>query len=436
MRRYTDYKDSGSAWIGYMPNHWTIRRIKDIGAIQYGLGQPPEYKEAGLPFVRATNVTKGKITDEGMVYVADKDVPTSRNPLLRENDIIVVRSGANTADSALVPARYAGAVAGYDMVIRAKSISPHYLSYSLLSSYLLESQLQLQSFRAAQPHLNKEQLGHALVLCPPLPEQQAIADYLDVKTAKIDRKIDLLTHKAAKYRQLKQALINAAITRGLDKSVPMKDSRVEWIDKIPEHWQICHLKRTVKPKITDGPHESPIYYDQGVPFVSAEAIQNGEINFDSIRGYISPEQDLIYSRKCKPMRNDIFIVKSGSTTGKIGYVSTDVNFQIWSPLALVRPNSEHSQRYVFHFLSSECFQAQIRGSWSLGTQPNIGMGVLENLQIFAPQLDEQTAIAEFIDERGDQIDRIIAVVNTQITKLKDLRKSLINDIVTGKLRVT
>jgi type I restriction enzyme S subunit len=310
------------------------------------------------------------------------------------------------------------------------------LAHALLSSYVLEDQLRLRSFRAAQPHLNKEQLGNALVLCPPLPEQQAIAAYLDAKTAQINRKIDLLTQKAAKYRQLKQSLINEAVTRGLDKSVPMKDSEAEWLDRIPAHWRICHLKRCVKSKITDGPHESPEYLEEGVPFISAEAVQDYGINFDSRRGFISPEQDLIYSQKCKPKRDDIFIVKSGSTTGKIGYVATDVDFQIWSPLALVRTNSEHFSRFVFHFLTSLYFQTQVRVSWSMGTQPNIGMGVLENLQIVAPPLIEQRAIAEFLDAQLSQIDCIISLVNRQITKLKELRKALINDVVTGKLRVT
>jgi len=419
MRRYTDYKDSGTDWIGSIPVHWTIRRIKDVGAIQYGLGQPPEYVETGLPFVRATNVTKGKITDEGLVYVAAKDVPTSRNSLLRENDIIVVRSGANTADSALVPAKYAGAVAGYDMVIRAKSIFPHYLSYSLLSSYLLESQLQLQSFRAAQPHLNKEQLGHALVLLPPLPEQQAIADYLDAKTAQIDRKIDLLTQKAAKYRQLKQALINAAVTRGLDQSAPMKDSGVEWIGEVPAHWTVCR----VKDELRSLDHKR-------VP-LSGEVRQemvNPQYDYYGASGVIDRVDDFIFN---EPL---ILIGEDGANlllrNSALAFVAHG-KYWVNNHAHVLKPY-RGNLHYFCYLLESMDYTTLVSGS----AQPKLTAGALANIVFVVPPLTEQVAIATYLDDKATQIDVIVATIESQITKLQDLRKALINAVVTGKLRVT
>ena len=420
MRRFTDYKDSGSDRIGYMPNHWTIRRIKDIGAIQYGLGQPPEYKETGLPFVRATNVTKGKITDEGLVYVAAEDVPTSRNPLLRENDIIVVRSGANTADSALVPARYAGAVAGYDMVIRAKSIVPHYLSYSLLSSYLLESQLQLQSFRAAQPHLNKEQLGHALVLCPPLPEQQAIADYLDAKTAQIDRKIGLLTQKAAKYRQLKQAILNAAVTQGLDQSAPMKDSGVEWIGEVPANWQMYRHKDCLS-LVTNR------CGDSSLTKVALENIEGqtgryipteNEYDGDGIQFRIG---DILFG-KLRPYLAKVYLAEfEGSAVGDI---------------FVYRPKPNILSGFAQRLMLSKRYLDVINSSTAGAKMPRVSADFISDLPVFVPSLPEQHAIIQFLDDRTGQIDRIVEAINTQVDKLQYLRKSLINAVVTGKLRVT
>ncbi|NOU14197.1 MAG: restriction endonuclease subunit S, partial [Methylococcaceae bacterium] len=245
----------------------------------------------------------------------------------------------------------------------------------------------------------------------------------------------LLSQKAAQYGKLKQSLINETVTRGLDKTVAMKDSGVEWIDRIPDSWKILHLKNCVSKKITDGPHATPVFIDDGVPFLSAEAVQNGGLNFSSKRGYISEADDKTYSLKCKPKRNDIFIVKSGSTTGKIGYVSTDENFNIWSPLALVRSGKNFDSRFVYQFLSSSYFQQQVQLFWSFGTQPNIGMGVIEALQITVPPLDKQQAIANYLDEKTAHIDRIVATINSQIDNLKELRKTLINDIVTGKICV-
>jgi type I restriction enzyme, S subunit len=212
-----------------------------------------------------------------------------------------------------------------------------------------------------------------------------------------------------------------------------KDSGVEWIGEVPEHWGIYHLKNIVSTKITDGPHETPVFTDDGVPFISAEAIQNGNVNFDSKRGFISEETDKIYSLKCKPRKNDIFIVKSGSTTGKIGYVSTEINFNIWSPLALVRANKINNSHYLFYFLSSSFFQKQVQMYWSFGTQPNIGMKVLENLQVVSPPLAEQKLIAHYLDTKTAQIDRKIDLLTQKATQYGNLKQSLINETVTRGL---
>ena len=141
----------------------------------------------------------------------------------------------------------------------------------------------------------------------------------------------------------------------------------------------------------------------------------------------------MYSLKCKPKRDDIFIVKSGSTTGKVGYVSTDENFNIWSPLALVRCGKNFNPRYVFLFLSSSYFQQQVQMFWSFGTQPNIGMGVIEALQIAVPPHLEQTAIAAYLDNKITQIDRKIDLLTQKATQYGKLKQSLINETVTRGL---
>jgi type I restriction enzyme S subunit len=219
----------------------------------------------------------------------------------------------------------------------------------------------------------------------------------------------------------------------LQRYAAYKDSRVDWIGELPSNWEVYHLKNSVKIKITDGPHETPVFTDDGIPFISAEAIQNGAINFDSKRGYISHETNRLLKLKCHPRKNDIFIVKSGSTTGKIGYVTTNLDFNIWSPLALVRVSSENFPRYLFYFLSSSCFQKQIQMYWSFGTQPNIGMKVLENLQVIAPPLLEQTAIANYLDEKTAHIDRKIDLLKQKAARYAELKQTFINETVTRGL---
>ena len=182
-----------------MPAHWDVKRLKSMSHIRYGLGQPPRESPNGLPLIRATNVSRGHITENAMMYVDPYDVPTTRDAFLRENEIIVVRSGAYTADSAIIPKRYEGAISGYDMVVAATEANPEFLAMALLSTYVRDDQLIVVSNRAAQPHLNAEELGDAKILTPPRLEQEAIVNYLrhrltEAATAKewAHRQIDLM----------------------------------------------------------------------------------------------------------------------------------------------------------------------------------------------------------------------------------------------------
>ena len=209
-----------------MPAHWEIKRLKSVSHIRYGLGQPPRESPKGLPLIRATNVSRGHITENAMMYVDPYDVPTTRDAFLRENEIIVVRSGAYTADSAIIPKRYEGAISGYDMVVAATEANPEFLAMALLSTYVRDDQLIVVSNRAAQPHLNAEELGDAKIITPPRPEQEAIVNYLhhrltEVANAKerAHRQIDLM-------HEYRTRLIADVVTGQID----VRDAVVELSD--------------------------------------------------------------------------------------------------------------------------------------------------------------------------------------------------------------
>jgi type I restriction enzyme S subunit len=214
----------------------------------------------------------------------------------------------------------------------------------------------------------------------------------------------------------------------------MKESGVECIDKLPAHWTILPLKRWVQCKITDGPHETPEFIDDGVQFVSAEAVVNGCIDFERRRGFISHQLHHQYSCKCKPEKNDILLCKSGATTGKLAFIDVNFEFSIWSPLALVRAdNTRREPRFLFLALGSDYVQEQIRRTWSAGTQPNISMEALERLCIAAPPLQEQIAIAEYLNHRSSEFNELSSVVFKAIDKLREFRSALIAAAVTGKI---
>lgn len=208
----------------------------------------------------------------------------------------------------------------------------------------------------------------------------------------------------------------------------------QWIDIIPLEWIRAPLKFLVSDRITDGPHETPNFIDDGIPFLSAEAIKFNKLDFSRKRSYISLQLHEKYSLKCSPQRDDIFMVKSGNTTGAVAIVDTDEVFNIWSPLALIRSNKKIViPRYVYYSILAEFFQISVQLSWSQGTQPNIGMGVIENLHLTYPTLIVQKKIVSFLDHETTKIDNLIEKQQQLIELLKEKRQAVISHAVTKGL---
>ncbi len=209
-------KESGIEWIGEIPEEWEVKRLKRIADVKYGLGQPPQQMDNGLPLIRATNVERGKINSRGLIYVDSDDIPYERDPVLKTDDIIVVRSGAYTGDSAIIPDEYSGSIAGYDMVVRVTNAVPKYIAYSLLSDFLLNYQIYLYKQRAAQPHLNAEELGSCIFLLPNEEEQKRIVDHLDERTMQIEQSISQAEKQIKLLQEYRTTLISEAVTGKID----------------------------------------------------------------------------------------------------------------------------------------------------------------------------------------------------------------------------
>ena len=220
-------KDSGIEWLGDIPEEWVVMRIKKLGRIRYGLGEPPNYVDNGLPFIRATDINRGKIDLDKVKKVEPEDIPWSRKPILNIDEILVVRSGAYTGDSAIVTESIAGCVAGYDMVLTIENGLAEFFAWVLLSKYMLYGQIYLERMRAAQPHLNAEELGSFIVLTPPISEQHSIVAFLNQETVRIDGLINKVGESMTLLREYRTALISAAVTgkidvRGEDKLTPSR----------------------------------------------------------------------------------------------------------------------------------------------------------------------------------------------------------------------
>lgn len=213
-----------------------------------------------------------------------------------------------------------------------------------------------------------------------------------------------------------------------------KDSEVNWLGNVPMHWDIVPIKFSLSIPITDGPHETPKLYNDGVPFLSAEAVKEDRLNFSKKRGFISPEEHERFSKKYKPKLGDVYMVKSGATTGNVARVETEKEFNIWSPLAAMRPDGDLlTTDFIFYFMKSRSFFYSVELSWSYGTQQNIGMGVIANLKMARPPVEEQIQIGDYLNYKTTQIDRLIEKKKALIEKLNEQRIAVITQAVTKGL---
>lgn len=442
MERYNDYKDSGVAYINEIPAKWILTRNKYLAEIKGRIGFKGYTKNdfvdkgKGALVIGATEMTvEGKILIKNPQFISWFKYYESPEIMLEKGHILIVQRGSTVGKVSYVD-KYLGKATINPSLVLLKNIKlvPKYYLYYLMSS-TLQSYIKAETSTTAIPMITQTQIGNYFILIPPLKEQTVIANYLDTKTTAIDKKIKLLKQKIKHYKAYRKTLINETVTKGLDKSVKLKDSGIDWIGEIPEHWEVHRLKSILRKKITDGPHETPEFTNVGYPFISVDGIQNGELTFDGCR-YISEFDFKRYSKKVKIEMNDIFMGKSAST-GKIARVKVDFPFTVWSPIAVIKVLNSINPAFIEYFLKSDKVQIQIDFLGTYNTQKNIAMKDIPRIMLVIPPTQkEQQQIAVYLDTKTSTIDSIVNNIETQITTLKELRKTLINEVVTGKVKVT
>ena len=433
MKQYDSYKDSGIYFLPKLPSNWEIRKGKYL------------FKEENRP-VRSDDEIVTCFRDGQVTLRKNRRTEGFTNSLkeigyqgVRKGDLVIHNMdafagaiGVSDSDGKATPV-YACCTP------KSEEVSQYYYCYLL--RYLARNGFILSLAKGIRERSTDFRFNDFKELYLPVPtrkEQDAIVTYLDAATSKIDEAIAQQQKMIDLLNERKQIIINNAVTKGLDPNVKMKPSGIDWIGDIPEHWKVMKTLFALSMPITDGPHETPQLYDDGIPFVSAEAVScgNGRIDFDHIRGFISKAY---YEECCKkyiPRRNDIYMIKSGATTGKVALVDTEQIFTIWSPLAVFRCNDKVMYfKYMFYLLQSDLYQTQVQLGWSYGTQQNIGMRTLEKLIIPVPSLEEQIQIANYLDSSVGKIENVRSNIERKISFLQERKQIIINDVVTGKVKV-
>lgn len=420
-----EMKDSGIEWIGEIPVNWDLSKI---GAVYEERNE--KVSDADFP---PLSVTKQGIVPQ--LETAAKTNDGENRKLIRKNDF-VINSRSDRRGSCGI-SEYDGSCSLINTVLKPRrNMCNAYYSFVFRSECFADEFYRWGNGIVDDLWSTKwSNMKRIYIPAPSLKEQHRIADYLDRKCSQIDAIIARQQEVIEKLKAYKLSVITEAVTKGLNPDVPMKDSGVEWIGEIPEHWENRKMISILSMRVVDGPHESPELYDNGIPYISATAIENGKINFDLMRGYISEEYCDICDLRYKPQLYDILVIKLGASTGQAAIVETTKRFNIWVPLAAVRCNEEADPYFVYYAFQSDYFLKQMEMSWTYGTQQTLGVKTIERLRIMLPSLNEQKQIVCYLKNKCNSIDESITHKQNIIDKLTNYKKSLIYEVVTGKKEV-
>ncbi len=247
---------------------------------------------------------------------------------------------------------------------------------------------------------------------PSLPEQQKIAEFLSTIDTVIEKQKETVSAWEERKKGVMQKLFSQEVRFKADDG-----------SEFPEWENVTVLDLLVQP-ITDGPHETPVLEENGVSFVSVEAIDNGRVNLTKRRGFISKEYDNVCAKKYKPRLYDVYMVKSGATTGKVAIVTITDDFNIWSPLAAMRTSSKTEAFFLYYQLQSDMIQNQVWTKLSLGNQPNLGMRALELFSAVRPCLAEQQKIVDCLSS----LDEVIETQKATLSAWEELKKGLLQQM--------
>ena len=434
LKPYASYKDTGVPWLEDVPEHWHVRRLKTLctRSALYGANvAATSYTTKGVRFLRTTDINEdGQLGSEG-VFVPKELV---QDYLLINDDILISRSGT-IGRSFLYSRRVHGrcAYAGYLVrFVPATVVLPKYV-FLFTKTRAFAGFLRVMAISSTIENVNGEKYANAPLPLPPPSEQAAIVRFLDHADRRIRRYIRAKQKLIALLEEQKQAIVHQAVTHGLETSAKLKHTGNPWFPSVPAHWNVMPMRRVIT-KSLDGPHHSPEYLDQGIPFLSARNIKVDRWSLEDVK-FISRADYESFCQRVKPVVGDVLYTKGG-TTGIARAVDLDYPFQVWVHIAVLRPKKVRIlPRYLAVALNSpRCYeQSQLltRGA----TNQDLGLGRMKEIALPVPPLAEQADIVEHVSAVEGKLGRARETALREIELLSEYRSRLIADVVTGKVDV-
>lgn len=436
-KKYPEYKDSGITGIDQIPKSWDVVTIKHIVStpITDGPHETPKFTDEGIPFISAEAVSSGKIDfnkKRGFISEETNNI-YSKKYIPQKYDIYMIKSGATTGVTAIVETDRVFNIWSPLAVVRCKQgINPYFVLNYMRSYSFLESVKLNWSF-GTQQNIGMGVIENLYITKPSTNETEKIANFLDYETSKIDSLIEKQERLIDLLKEKRQSVISHAVTKGLNPDAPMKDSSVEWLGEIPEHWYGSKLKYLTN-QIIDGAHFTPTYVDEGIPFLRVTDIHNKVIDRENTK-YIPKNEHEELIKRCNPQKGDLLLSKNG-TIGITKVIDWDWDFSIFVSLCLIKFKRERLSPYFFRYIfQSSVIDEQLFHSSKKTSISNLHLDKINELVFAIPPMEEQSILITYLDGVSDKYGGLINRAMKQIILLKERRTSLISAAVTGKIDV-
>lgn len=432
---YESYKDSGVKWLGQIPKHWTIKRIKDIASTASGTTPASNnlhyYENGEFNWIRTTDLNNAKLF-ETEYKVTSLALQECRLAFLPVNSVLIAMYGGfgSIGKNAILKKESTINQSICAILPNEQKFDSLYLQYFL--HYFRSGWRLFADGARKDPNINQDAVKSLFLIQPPLSEQSSIAHYLDAELLVLTKKEKILKKKISKYLDLKKALINETVCCGLNPNAPRKLSGIAWLADIPAHWEVRRLKDVA-----------------GVNEKSLSETTTGEYTFRYIdisnvgNSGLTEDAEVVEFQKAPSRarrivrKNDVIISTVRTYLKAVAYFDYEPEDVIVSTgFAVLTPSKAVSPKYLAYQIRSDWFIDNVIRFSSGVSYPAINASVIAALHVLYPPRQEQIEIAEYLDQKTQTIDAIVRNLQTQLETLKELRKTLINEVVTGKVRVT
>jgi len=435
LKPYAEYKDSGLPWLGMIPPHWSLQKLKHLTRFVNGLPfKPGSWCERGVPIIRIQNLNGSN----NFNYTDRRDLP--QELLIRPGDLLFAWSGnRGTSFGPTIWERdFPGYLNQHIFKLDGYSLDTRYFAY-VLRAVTRNIEDEKTHGIIGLVHITKPELGTTQVPIASPGEQTAIVRFLDWANRRLVRTIRAKRTVIALLNEQKQAIIHHAVTRGLDPSVPLMPSGIPWLGNIPKHWEILRLKNVLVGHLTNGLFKRSDEFGSGVPLVNVSDIyaSDGRIHKENLDKVRATPQEI---KTFRVLGGDLFFVRSSlklEGTGRCSLAeSVDADTVFECHVVRARPNQlKIDPSFLAMFLSSWAGINNTISRANTVTISTLSQGAINSLPIALPPLDEQRGILELIKVDSSPITNTISRLEREIDLLLEYRTRLVADVVTGKLDV-